>query len=108
MTNVEKLEVKMAEMAEQGIRFNVSNYAGLMGEPIETDPEKIAASYLSMFEGLDDPDNFTLRTFTDKDGKEGYEIKCRGKECDNRFKIYRDDEGYNRLTCPECGHTNAI
>jgi len=107
MTNIEKLKIKAAELEERGIKWNVSDYSALMGIEPES-PEDKAGSILSCIESMDDPDAWTLRSFTDEDGIDGFEIKCKAKECDNQFKVLRTDKDYSRLTCPECGQDNYL
>lgn len=106
MTNVEKLKIKAAELAEEGVKWNCTDYSALMGEESES-PEDRAGSILKMIESAEDPDAWIFRTFTDENGNHGFEIKCKGEGCSEQFKVMQDDKN-SRLSCPKCEHANAF
>jgi len=107
MTNVERLEEKMAELKARGCKgFNFTDYSALMSVEPESIEDK-AGSLLSMIASMDDPDAWTMRSYTDKEtGIDYMEVKCKGENCNNQFKEAADS--YNYLTCPECGRRNAM
>jgi len=106
MTNVEKLEIKLAELRERGVTgFNVSDYSGLMGIAPEA-PEDKAGSILSMIACAEDPDAWVFRTYTGENGEKGFELKCR--DCKHEYRILDTDKTNRRMICPECGKSNAM